>query len=128
MLRLLKKEDPDFAKIAIECHDEVQGMFMSAIEQEEKWADYLFQYGSMLGLNGDMVKSYVRWIGSRRMAAVGVKCPYTVPKANPLPWTEKWITNTDVQEAPQETEKSSYVIGGIDSSLPDNAWKGTSLD
>lgn len=128
MLRLLKKEDPDYAQIAVECHDEVQGMFMQALQQEEAWADYLFQYGSMLGLNADILKQYVRWIASRRMAAVSVQCPFSVSKSNPLPWTEKWITSTDIQEAPQETEKSSYVVGGIDSNLENNTFGGFSLD
>lgn len=128
MLRLLKKEDPDYAKIAEECHDEVQQMFMDAIVQEEEWADYLFKDGTMLGLNSEILKQYVRWIGAKRMAAVGIKCPYSVAKANPLPWTEKWITSTDVQEAPQETEKASYVVGGIDSNMETGAFKGFSLD
>lgn len=112
-LRLLKKEDPDFAKIAIECHDEVQQMFMDAIVQEEEWADYLFKDGSIIGLNAQILKEYIRWIGSKRMGAVGVKCPYSVGKHNPLPWTEHWISGSDVQVAPQETELSSYVSGGI---------------
>lgn len=113
ILRLLKKEDPDFAKIAEECYDTVQAMFIDAIEQEEKWADYLFKDGSIIGLNAEILKQYVRWIGSKRMSGVGVKCPYSVSKNNPLPWTEHWITSADVQVAPQETEISSYIIGGI---------------
>lgn len=113
MLRLLKKEDPDFLKIAEECHDEVQQMFIDAIEQEEKWAEFLFKDGSMIGLNAKILKEYIRWIGSKRMHSVGVKCPYSVSKTNPLPWTEGWITSQDVQVAPQETEVSSYIDGGV---------------
>lgn len=113
ILRLLKKEDSDFAKIAEECYDEVQQMFMDAILQEEQWADFLFKDGSIIGLNAEILKQYVRWIGSKRMTAVGIKCPYSVSKNNPLPWTEHWISGSDVQVAPQETEISSYIIGGI---------------
>lgn len=113
ILRLLKKEDPDFAKIAEECHDEVQEMFMDAIKQEEEWADYLFKDGSIIGLNAQILKDYIRWIGSKRMGAVGVKCPFSVSKNNPLPWTVEWISGADVQVAPQETEISSYIIGGV---------------
>ena len=40
-------------------------------------------------------------------------CPYTVGKLNPLPWTEKWIGGGNVQVAPQETEITSYVTGGV---------------
>lgn len=113
MLKLLKKEDPDFVKIADECNDEVLQMFMDAIRQEEEWADYLFKDGSIIGLNSEILKQYVRWIGSKRMGSVGIKCPYSVSKNNPLPWTEHWISGSDVQVAPQETEISSYIIGGI---------------
>lgn len=119
-LRLLKKEDPDFAKIAIECHDEVQQMFMDAIRQEEEWADYLFKDGSIIGLNAQILKEYIRWIGSKRMSSVGVKCPYSVGKSNPLPWTEHWISGSDVQVAPQEVELSSYISGGIVNDLDED--------
>ena len=127
MLRLLKKEDPDFAKIAEECADEVQQMFMDAIRQEEEWADYLFKDGSIIGLNAEILKQYVRWIGSRRMNAIGVKCPYSVSKNNPLPWTEHWISGSDVQVAPQETEISSYIIGGIQNDITDNPFSNFKL-
>lgn len=122
MIRLLKKEDPDFAKIAEECHDEVQQMFMDAIEQEEGWADFLFKDGSILGLNADILKQYIRFIGSKRMGAVGVKCPFSVSKTNPVPWTESWITGADVQVAPQETEISSYLIGGVDNDISEESF------
>lgn len=121
ILRLLKKEDPDFAKIAIECHDEVQQMFMDAIVQEEEWADYLFKDGSIIGLNAQILKDYIRWIGSRRMTAVSTKCPYSTGKSNPLPWTEFWISGSEIQVAPQETELSSYLNGGIENDL-DDSW------
>ncbi|WNA16029.1 ribonucleotide-diphosphate reductase subunit beta [Xanthomonas phage XaC1] len=127
MLRMMKKEDPMFASIAEECHDEVQAMFIQAIEQEEDWADYLFDDGSMIGLNAEILKQYIRWIGHRRMTAVGIKCPYTVGKANPLPWTERWITSAGVQVAPQETEISSYVIGGIEHDTDQETFKGFKL-
>lgn len=120
MLRLLKKEDPDYAKIAVECHDEVQQMFMDAIEQEEEWADYLFKDGSIIGLNAQILKDYIRWIGSRRMNSVSTKCPYSVSKSNPLPWTEFWISGSEIQVAPQETELSSYVSGGIENDLDES--------
>ncbi|WNV47437.1 ribonucleoside-diphosphate reductase subunit beta [Klebsiella phage fENko-Kae01] len=120
ILRLLKKEDPDFAKIAEECHEEVQTMFMDAIRQEEEWADYLFKDGSIIGLNAQILKDYIRWIGSKRMIAIGVKCPFSVSKNNPLPWTVEWISSADVQVAPQETEISSYIIGGITNDIEEN--------
>lgn len=128
MLRLLKKEDADFQKIAEECQDEVQKMFLDAIKQEEEWAEFLFKDGSIIGLNAEILKQYIRWIGSKRMGAVSVKCPYSVSKNNPLPWTEEWISGGDVQVAPQETEISSYIIGGIANDIEEDSFSTFSLD
>ena len=67
----------------------------------------------MIGLNGKLLSDYVEWIGAKRMRAININCPLTVPQMNPLPWTEKWIGGGNVQVAPQETEITSYVTGGV---------------
>jgi ribonucleoside-diphosphate reductase beta chain len=56
-----------------------------------------------------------------------MKCPYSVPQANPLPWTQKWIAGAEVQVAPQETEISSYVIGGVKKDVGEDTFEGMSL-
>ena len=127
LTKVLTKEDPEFAEIEAECHDEVVQMFVSAVEQEKAWADYLFADGSMIGLNANLLKQYIEWIACKRMQALALKCPYTVPQANPLPWTQKWISGADVQVAPQETEISSYVIGGVKQDVSTDTFKGLSL-
>ena len=125
--KVLPKEDPDFAKIAEECKDEVQAMLVDAVEQEKAWADYLFKDGSMIGLNAQLLHDYIEWICCKRMTALGLKCPYTTTQANPLPWTQKWISGAEVQVAPQETEITSYVIGGTKQDVDDNTFSGLSL-
>ena len=102
-------------------------LFVKVIEQEKEWAEYLFRNGSMIGLNETILKDYVEWIGAKRMRAVGLVPPYKVPLANPLPWTEKWIAGGNVQVAPQETEISSYVVGGVKKDVDNNTLKGLSL-
>jgi ribonucleoside-diphosphate reductase beta chain len=125
--KVLTKEDPDFAQIAIECENEVIQMFVDAVEQEKLWAGYLFKDGSMIGLNADLLSNYIEWIACKRMAALGLKCPYVTPQANPLPWTQKWISGAEVQVAPQETEISSYIIGGVKRDVDNDTFKGFSL-
>jgi ribonucleoside-diphosphate reductase beta chain len=61
------------------------------------------------------------------MVALGMKCPYTVSQANPLPWTAKWISGAEVQVAPQETEISSYIVGGVKKDVSDDTFSGMSL-
>jgi len=127
ILKNLVKEDKDFEKIAKEMEPKAVKLFTNVIEQEKEWADYLFKDGSMIGLNGNILKEYIEWIGCKRMRAIGLPCPYTVPKINPLPWTEKWIGGGNVQVAPQETEISSYVVGGVKQDVDEGVLKGLSL-
>ena len=127
LLKILPKDDKDYKKIVKETEEECIQMFVDAVEQEKAWADYLFKDGSMIGLNTQLLSDYIEWIASKRMAAVGLKCPYSISQANPLPWTQKWISGSEVQVAPQETEISSYVVGGVKQDVSEDTFKGFSL-
>jgi len=127
ILKLLPKDDEDFVRIKEECNEEVTKMFIQAIDQEKQWARYLFKDGSMIGLNEKLLGDYVEWIGARRMRTLGMQVPFHVSQANPLPWTEKWIGGGNVQVAPQETEISSYVIGGVKHDVTQETFTGMSL-
>ena len=127
MIKNLLKEDPDFVKISKEMEKETEQLFVSVIEQEKAWARYLFKDGSMIGLNEAILAQYIEWIGCKRMRALNLHCPYTVSQANPLPWTEKWIGGGNVQVAPQETEISSYVVGGVKQDVNEDTMIGLSL-
>jgi ribonucleoside-diphosphate reductase beta chain len=113
IIKNMLKEDPDFVKISKETEQEAIDLFVKVIEQEKEWAKYLFKDGSMIGLNEQILCDYIEWIGCKRMRAIGLSCPFSVPKLNPLPWTEKWIGGGNVQVAPQETEITSYITGGV---------------
>jgi len=126
LMKLLPQDDPDYARIQKECEAEVVQMYVDAVEQEKSWADYLFKDGSMIGLNAQLLKDYVEWIANKRMTAVGLPSQYK-GGSNPLPWTQKWIASGDVQVAPQETEISSYVVGGTKQDVNENSFAGFSL-
>lgn len=127
LLKLLKKDDPDFEKIAAETEADSIKMFVDAVNQEKIWAEYLFKDGSMIGLNTQLLNEYIEWIATRRMQHIGLTSPYKVPQANPLPWTQKWISGAEVQVAPQETEITSYVSGGTKQDVGTDTFKGFSL-
>ncbi len=126
LLKLLQKDDPDYARIAKETEADAIKMFIDAVDQEKIWADYLFKDGSMIGLNTQLLTEYIEWIATKRMNMVGLKSPYSV-KNNPLPWTQKWISGAEVQVAPQETEISSYTVGAIKQDVSSDTFKGLSL-
>jgi ribonucleoside-diphosphate reductase beta chain len=113
MRTILPGDDDDFAKIKVETEDEVREMFRTAMDQEKAWAKYLFKDGSIIGLNEALLCEYVDYIGAVRMKAIGMKPDFESPARDPLPWTASWISSKTVQVAPQETEITSYVTGGV---------------
>ena len=103
-------------------------MFENCVNEEKAWAKYLFKDGSMIGLSENLLSNYVEWIANRRMKAIGLKALYDVPaKNNPLPWTDHWLKSKGVQNAPQETEIESYIIGGINQDIKEDAFSGFEL-
>lgn len=126
LLKLLPKDDPDFARIEQECRSIVTDMFISAVNQEKVWADYLFKNGSMIGLNAPLLKDYIEYIANSRMSSIGITSPYK-SRSNPLPWTQSWISGKDVQTAPQEAEIANYKIGDAKMDVTTDSFKGFSL-
>ena len=100
-------------------------MFVDAVEQEKAWAVFLFKDGSMIGLNTQLLSDYIEWICCKRMTAVGLKCPYTTSQAIPANGHK---SGSQVQKhVAQETEISSYVIGGVKQDVDKNTFGGMSL-
>jgi len=126
ILKLLPGDDADYAQIKTETQAEMVEMFESAVQQEKAWAEYLFRDGSMIGLNQQLLSDYVDWIAHKRMTAIGLPTSFK-GGSNPLPWTAKWIAGADVQVAPQETEISSYVVGGTRQDVDSTTLSGLSL-
>ena len=121
-------DDKEMQQIAAEEEDFVKDMFQTTVNEEKMWADYLFKNGSMIGLNERLLHNYVEWVANRRMKAIGIKPMFDIPaKNNPLPWTEHWLNSKGQQNAPQETEIESYVIGGIKQDVKSDSFAGFSL-
>lgn len=130
LLKILVKEDPEFAKIAKECEPLVLDIFKQVVDQEKEWARYLFKDGgSMIGLTYEILCEYVEYITNRRLVNIGYPKMFKDVVDNPLGWTVKWIGggNVEVQVAPQETEISSYLTGAIKKDVTDDTFKGLSL-
>ena len=121
-------DDAEMQRIAGEEEEYVKEMFQTTVNEEKMWADYLFKNGSMIGLNERLLHNYVEWIANRRMKAIGIKPMFDIPaKNNPLPWTEHWLNSKGQQNAPQETEIESYVIGGIKQDVGAETFAGFAL-
>ena len=121
-------DDPEMVVIADEEKENVIDMFKNAVEEEKAWAEYLFKDGSMIGLNEKLLSQYVEFIANRRLRAIGLDPLYDIPmRNNPLPWTQYWLNSKGQQNAPQETEIESYVIGGIKQDVEGDTFSGFSL-
>ena len=121
-------DDPEMQKIAKEEEGWTYAMFDRAVNEEQRWADYLFKDGSMVGLNDKLLQKYVEWIANRRLKAIGLKPKYDISaNNNPLPWTQHWISSKGLQVAPQETEVESYVVGGIKQDVKKDTFSGFKL-
>jgi ribonucleoside-diphosphate reductase beta chain len=121
-------DDPEMQKIMKEEEEWTYKMFDRAVNEEKKWADYLFKDGSMIGLNDKLLQKYVEWIANRRLKAIGLKPVYDISaNNNPLPWTQHWISSKGLQVAPQEVEAEQYLIGGIKQDVTKNTFAGFQL-
>ena len=60
-------------------------MFVDAVDLEKAWAEYLFKDGFKNCLNKQLLDEYIEWIANKRMIAVGLKSPYSVPLRQTCP-------------------------------------------
>ena len=124
----LKENDREMLQVIKETEQEVYDMYNVAVEQEKDWTKYLFREGSMIGLNDKLLDDYVEFMANKRMRAIGLKPQYDQPLTNnPLPWTTHWLNSRSLQNAPQETEIESYVVGGIKQDVKKDSFKGFKL-
>ena len=123
-----KGDDPEMVDIVKEQEPWLIQAFKDTVDEEKRWAEYLFKDGTMIGLNDKLLHQYVEWIANRRIKAIGLKPIYDIPaKNNPLPWTEHWISSKGLQVAPQETEVESYIVGGIKQDVKADSFSGFEL-
>jgi ribonucleoside-diphosphate reductase beta chain len=122
------ENDEEMLEVIEEEKDMVYTMYDDAVKEEKRWIEYLFKDGSMVGLNDKLLSDYVEWIANKRMKAINLKPIYNISVRNdPLPWTQHWLNSRELQNAPQETEIESYVIGGIKQDITNDTFKGISL-
>ena len=122
------EDDKQMLDIIKETEQQVYDMYDTAVQQEKEWAKFLFKDGSMIGLNDTLLNQYVEFMANKRMKAIGLKGPYDQPSNNnPLPWTQHWLNSRGLQNAPQETEIESYVVGGIKQDVEKETFKGFKL-
>jgi ribonucleoside-diphosphate reductase beta chain len=111
IINQIVKDDSRFARIAVECREEVYKMYMEVIREEKEWADYLFKKGVVIGLNAQILRDFVDYTAFTRLRDIGIKYLEEHPKITPIPWFNKHVNINKKQTALQESESTNYVIG-----------------
>ena len=117
LINQVVKEDSRFAKIADECRAEVYAMYMDVIREEKAWADYLFKFGPVIGLNAQILKDFVDYTAVAALKEIGIKYLEPAPRSTPIPWFNKHVDTSKKQTALQENESTNYVIGVMSDTL-----------
>lgn len=104
------------ARVAEDSKEEAEALFLECVDQEKDWADYLFKDGSLIGLNSQILKSYVEYISEQRARAVGLELPFKTTR-NPISWISSYLNSNMVQVTPQEKELDSYLTGSMDTNV-----------
>jgi ribonucleoside-diphosphate reductase beta chain len=123
LVKTLKEEwSEGFQQIATECEPLVIKMYEDAAKEELEWAEYLFKDGSMIGLNAEILTQYMKWLTNNRMKIIGLE-PLFDKVQNPISWINNWTSgSTSVQNAPQETEIETYVVGAYKQDVDEESY------
>lgn len=124
ILSVLRTEPSEgFQHIVEECKPIVVEMFRDAATEEIEWCKYLFKDGSLLGLNEEILSSYMKWLINFRMTSIKLE-PIFPKQENPINWINNWTASKNLQVAPQETEVESYVVGSFNQDLEKSDFSG----
>ncbi len=116
IINTIVKDDPRFRQMKEQTREEAQALLDSVIEEEKKWAEYLFQKGVVIGLNANIMKSFVDWTAHQRLKDIGFKHDISL-RSTPLPWFNRHLNTNKKQTALQENESVSYVIGAMSNTI-----------
>jgi ribonucleoside-diphosphate reductase beta chain len=119
-------EGEEWQRAAAESLDDLYWLFDGAVQQEKDWAAYLFKDGSILGLNEAILGQYIEYIANVRLKALGLSPRYATVN-DPLPWMRTYLSNDNVQVAPQEVQVSSYLTGAVDGTIDYGSLRGFEL-
>ena len=99
---------------------EIKLILDAVVEQEIKWADYLFSEGrNVVGLNATLLKEYTLHMAYPVYKFLQINFDQQVILENPLPYMDKYIDPTQMQSANQEIQNTAYNIGVIENDTQD---------
>lgn len=112
MINTLKKQKM-YKQAWAELETTVYDMYFQAAEEEFEWADHLYSKGSIMGMNADLGKQYIKYLTNQRLLAIGLKPIYPEINTLPLKWVNKYINLHTTETSLQESEAVDYVSDPI---------------
>lgn len=101
-------ESEGFKEITKNNEQVIYDAYGVAVENEKRWAEYLFSDGPLVGLNAKVLGVYSEWLANNRLRALGYNAMFDAP-VNPIGgWLSRYDDSSKVQVAPQEREITSY--------------------
>jgi len=108
-------KDSDWKEAFENTKEDIKAILDAAVEQELKWAEYLFSEGrTVVGLNASLLQEYTLYMAYPVYKFLGVDFTHLHIKENPLPYMDKYIDPTQMQSANQEIQNTAYNIGVIE--------------
>jgi ribonucleoside-diphosphate reductase beta chain len=117
LINQVVKEDSRFAEAKAECEQEVYQLYLDVIREEKEWAEYLFKFGPVIGLNTNILCDFVDYTAAGALKEIGIKYQTPAPRTTPIPWFNKHVDTSSKQTALQESESTNYVIGVMSDAL-----------
>jgi len=107
------KKTKEFKDIWKDIINEVYDMYWTVSEEEFEWADHLYSEGSIMGMNAEIGKNYIKYLTNQRLLAIGLKPIYPEMKTNPIKWVNKYLNLHETEGSLQESESIDYIADPI---------------
>jgi ribonucleoside-diphosphate reductase beta chain len=112
LINRIPRDDARFAAAKERCASRVWDLYMQVIEEEKRWPDYLFKYGTVVGMSAQSMRDFVDHTAQFRLKEIGLKYDAGI-KYPPFPWFNKHLDSSKKQTALQENESSSYSVNSM---------------
>lgn len=116
---LAKNEDEGFIEVYENSKGYIKERYLQTFEQESMWVDYLFKYGSFLGMTSELAKNYLKYLINRRLKAIGENILFEGHSKNPILWVENYINYDKNEGLPQEVEITNYKMDILNQDIDD---------
>ena len=107
---------PWFTKMA-------QETFVSVLEDELEWADYLLSFGNIPTLTKEVVEQFMKYYVDLRLESIGVEKVYNQEATDVVQWFENYKDMDKDNAALQESDLAVYNIGILVNDLPEGILK-----